>query len=395
MSLCPLLRLRIRLAAAVFACLTLGLLFCSTSPRWARAQATAENPVARGEPVTPQQREELYRTLRKHAQVLEAQAAIVKTVAKLIGPTVVHIEADVPPRAVGLYGRRRQIEEAGSGVIIRLEGKHYILTNGHVIRKSSPQKIKINLADGRRIHPAKVWDDPETDVAVMAVSAPDLIAAELGDSDRMEIGDFVLAVGSPFGLSHSVTYGIISAKGRRDLRLGEASLLFQDFIQTDAAINPGNSGGPLVNLRGEIIGINTAIASNSGGNEGIGFSIPINMFMIIGRQLIEHGKVSRAFLGVDLHRRFGPAMAAEIGLPRPTGARITRIRPGTPAEAAKLQVGDVILEFDRVRVEDDDHLVNLVSLTEVGKTVSLVIFRDRKPISVTLEVGDRSKLKPE
>ena len=384
-------------------CLTLGLLFCGVSPGGAQAQDTlqtaAEAPPGElaelGEPITPQQRAELRRALKKHAQVWEAQAAVVKTVAKLIGPTVVHIEADVPPKAVGLYGRRREIEEAGSGVIVLLEGKHYVLTNGHVVRRSSPQQIRINLADGRRIHPKKVWDDPETDVAVMSISAPNLIAAELGNSDRMEIGDFVLAAGSPFGLSRSVTYGIISAKGRWDLRLGEASLRFQDFMQTDAAINPGNSGGPLVNLRGEIIGINTAIASNSGGNEGIGFSIPINMFMIVSRQLIEQGKVTRAFLGVTLDDDFGPATAAKFGLPRPMGARIKGIVSGTPAEIAKLQVDDVILRFNNTPVKDGDHLMNLVGLTEVGKSVSLVIFRDRKPIVVTLNVDDRSKFKSE
>lgn len=376
-------------------CLTLGLLLFGVCPGGLRAQNPPEGP-GEGQPlVTPEQRAELRSTLRRHAQVLEAQAAVVKAVAKLVGPTVVHIEADVPPRALGLYGRRRQIEEAGSGVIIRWGEKHYVLTNGHVVRNSSPQRIKIKLADGRQIHPAEVWDDPPTDVAVMGISAPDLVAAELGDSDRMEIGDFVLAVGSPFGLSRSVTFGIISAKGRRDLQLGESDLRFQDFIQTDAAINPGNSGGPLVNLRGEVVGINTAIASNSGGSEGIGFAIPINMFMIIGRQLIERGKVSRAFLGVDLDHQFGPAMAEKLGLRRPIGARVTKVRSGTPAEAAKLQIGDVILEFDRVRVEDDDHLVNLVSLTKVGKRVSLVVFRDHKPITVTLRLGDRGKFQPD
>ena len=389
------LHLRARLAAATIVCLTLVWFSGSTFLPGARGQTTVEDPAEYADPATPQQRAELYRTLRKHAQVLEAQAAVVKTVAKLIGPTVVHIEADVPSRAGGLYGRRGQVEEAGSGVIIRAGEKHYVLTNGHVIRNSTRQQIKINLADGRQIHPERIWDDPESDVAVMAVSAPDLVAAELGDSDRMEIGDFVLAVGSPFGLSHSVTYGIISAKGRRDLRLGESSLRFQDFMQTDAAINPGNSGGPLVNLRGEIVGINTAIASNSGGNEGIGFSIPINMFMIISRQLIEQGKVSRAFMGVDLDWQFSPAEAAEAGLPRPVGARITGVRKGTPAETAKLQKGDIILQYNTVRVEDDDHLINLVGLTEVDKEVSLVIFRDGKPITVTLEVADRSKFKPE
>ena len=171
---------------------------------------------------------------------------------------------------------------------------------------------------------------------MLAVSAPDLTAAPVGDSDRMQIGDFVLAVGSPFGLSHSVTFGIISAKGRRKLALGDANTIrFQDFLQTDAAINPGNSGGPLVNLHGEVIGINTAIASDTGVNEGVGFSIPANMFMAVARQLIATGTVTRAFLGVNLDWKFGPAMAAELGLPRPvaptSAASFPTRRPRLPS----------------------------------------------------------------
>jgi serine protease Do len=220
------------------------------------------------------------------------------------------------------------------------------------------------------------------------------VAAPLGNSDRLEIGDFVLAVGSPFGLSHSVTFGIISAKGRRDLHLDDAGLRFQDFLQTDAAINPGNSGGPLCNLRGEVIGINTAIATNSGRNEGIGFAIPINMFMAVARQLVETGQVVRAFLGVTLDARFGAALAAEIGLPGLMGARVTALTPGSPAETARLQPGDVILEIDGTKVEDDLHLINLVGLLGVGKTVPLVIFRDGKTISTTVQLGDRSKFGP-
>ena len=314
-----------------------------------------------------------------------------KTVAKLVGPAVVHIEADIPPEANYTRNRGRRVEEAGSGVIIKLNDKYYVLTNRHVVRNAAPEAVRINLADGRQIHPTKVLEDRDTDMAVLAVSAPDLIAAPLGNSDQMQIGDFVLAVGSPFGLSHSVTFGIISAKGRRDLTLGEANVRYQDFLQTDAAINPGNSGGPLVNLRGEVIGINTAIASNSGGNEGIGFAIPVNMFMIVGRQLIETGAVARAFLGVNLNSKFGPAMAAELGLPRPIGAHVTGITPGSPAEAAKLQPGDVILEFNRTPIEDDAHLVVLVSLTEIGKNVPVLIFRDRRPMTIMVKVGDRSK----
>ncbi len=361
---------------------------------WAQAPAPTALPAAleRPEAARPAQRAELQRELERQAHRLEAQSAVVKIVAKLVGPSVVHIEADIPPEANTAYHRNRRVEEAGSGAIIELKGNYYVLTNRHVIRGAAPAAIKINLADGRRIHPTKVLEDAKTDVAVLAISAPDLVAAPLGDSARMQIGDFVLAVGSPFGLSHSVTFGIISAKGRRALHLGEVETVeFQDFLQTDAAINPGNSGGPLVNLRGEVIGINTAIASNSGGNEGIGFAIPVNMFMIVARQLVETGAVTRAFLGVNLNSKFGPAMAAELGLPRPVGSHITSIMAGSPAETAKLQAGDVILEFNHTPIEDDAHLVNLVSLTEVGKTVPVLIFRDRKPMTVTVEVGDRSK----
>jgi serine protease Do len=360
----------------------------------AQTSAAPALPAAleRPESARPEQRAQLRRELEHQVQTLEAQSAVVKIVAKLIGPAVVHIEADVPPDANSSYTRSRHVEEVGSGVIILRMDKHYVLTNRHVVCNAAPAAIKINLADGRRIHPTKVLQDAKTDVAVLPISAPDLVAAPLGDSDRMAIGDFVLAVGSPFGLSHSVTFGIISAKGRRALHLGEvASVEFQDFLQTDAAINSGNSGGPLVNLRGEVIGINTAIASSSGGNEGIGFAIPVNMFMAVGRQLIETGVVKRAFLGVTLNSKFGPAMAAELGLPRPIGAHVNRIEPNSPAETAKLQIGDVILQFNGTPIEDDNHLTNLVCFTQIGKSVPVVIFRDRKPLTVVVEVGDRSK----
>lgn len=358
-----------------------------------QAQTTQTRPTAFQYPgaVDQSKRAELRSQLREHAKILEAQSTVVKIVAKLVGPSVVHVEADIPPSYGMRYGRAQVIEEAGSGVIIKLKDKYYVLTNRHVVRNAAPSAIRVNLADGRRINPTKVMTDPDTDVAVLAVEAPGLVATPIGDSDRVEIGDFVLAVGSPFGLTRSVTFGIISAKGRRDLRLGDATVRFQDFLQTDAAINPGNSGGPLVNLRGEIIGINTAIASNSGGNEGIGFSIPSNMFMNVAGQLIETGKVTRAFLGVNLNSKFGPATASELGLPRLLGAHISAITPKSPAEAADLKVGDVILEFDGMPVEDDSHLVNMVSLTKVGKKVKLSIFRDRKVFRVTVEVGNRGK----
>jgi len=357
----------------------------------ATGQAALPAAIHRGTQIAPDQQADLYRQLRSQGELLERQSAVVKTVVKLVGPTVVHVEADVSSRhALQVQvGPARQVEESGSGVLVDLAGKSYVLTSRHVIAGAVPTGIKINLADGRRIYPERVWEDRETDVAVMSVSASGLLAARLGNSDEIEIGDFVVAIGAPFGLAHTVTFGIISAKGRRNLELDDPGIKLQDFLQTDAAINPGNSGGPLVSLRGEVVGINTCIASSSGGNEGIGFAVPINMFMIVARQLIAHGKASRAFLGVTLDSNFGPAAADDLGLPRPVGARVIKVAENSPASAADLRDGDVILQFNGTQIENDAHLVNLVNLTEVGKQVTLTVYRDRKTLTLRAVVGDR------
>ncbi|HLA85539.1 MAG TPA: trypsin-like peptidase domain-containing protein [Thermoguttaceae bacterium] len=337
----------------------------------------------------------LYEQLDAQTEFLRRQSEVIKTVAKLVGPAVVHIEADVDNRRSLQHGQNGMVEEAGSGVIIRGQGKHkdryYVLTNRHVIRGAGPESIRVTLADQRMIHPLplRVWEDPETDVAVMEIEAPYLVPARIGKSGTVEIGDFVLAVGSPFGLSHSVTFGIVSAKNRRALQLGGTGVRFQDFIQTDAAINPGNSGGPLINLRGEVIGINTAIASNSGGSEGIGFAIPSDMFMHAAGQLIEKGKVDRAFLGVTLEKTFNGTMAAQLGLPRPMGALVKELSPDSPAAAAKLRPGDVILAVESTPVMDDNHLVNLISFHKVGEEVALTIFRDREEMTVKTQLAPR------
>ncbi|HVA46358.1 MAG TPA: trypsin-like peptidase domain-containing protein [Pirellulales bacterium] len=340
------------------------------------------------DPLSLEQRAELFQSLNRQVDSLEAQFNVVKSVVKLVSPTVVHIKAEKPDQSTRRT-QRELIEEAGSGVIIEYKGRTLVLTNRHVIKNAPLDKIQIGLSDGRELHPLKVWSDVGTDVALMAVSATALIPARLGDSSMVEIGDFVLAVGSPFGLSHSVTYGIISAKGRRDLELGD-DVELQDFMQTDAAINPGNSGGPLINLRGEVIGINTAIASNSGGNEGIGFSIPIDGVMHIVRQFVERGRVVRAFLGVKLDQRFTSTVAAKMGLARRQGAHVTVVTPGGPAEAARLQRGDVILRFNGVRIENDTHLIYVVSLTDVGKEVPVEVYRNGQLMHVTVKVGNKS-----
>ena len=250
--------------------------------------------------LTKEDRDRMYREVAQDVAALERQGNVLKKVILLAQPTVVHIDAKKTNDGFG----RKTVEEAGSGVIVEYGGKNYVLTNRHVIKHATLDNIHIRLASGQEIFPTRVWADMDTDVAVMAVDSPQVVPARLGDSSAVEIGDFVLAVGSPFGLSHSVTYGIISAKGRRDLQLGVEGVRYQDFFQTDAAINPGNSGGPLLNLRGEVIGINTAIASSSGGNEGIGFTIPINIAMLVAKQLIDQGSVVRAMLGVQLDSQY-------------------------------------------------------------------------------------------
>lgn len=258
----------------------------------------------------------IYGELDREAKEIDRFAGVLKKVALLAKETVVHIEADKDVESSG-----RHVEEAGSGVVVEIAGRNCVVTNRHVVRGASPQRIKVRLADGRELQPKEVWTDEDTDLAVLAIEGKDIVAARLGDSDRLDIGDMVLAVGSPFGLSHSVTFGIISARNRRNLALGDSGLKYQDFLQTDASINPGNSGGPLLNLRGEVVGINTAIATESGKNEGIGFAIPANMVAPVVRQLVEKGRVQRAFLGVNLDARFGVAAANRLGLNRPLGAR--------------------------------------------------------------------------
>ncbi|MCA9214711.1 MAG: trypsin-like peptidase domain-containing protein [Planctomycetales bacterium] len=333
-------------------------------------------------------RESLYTALAQDVEALERQGSILKRVVQLATPTVVHIESK--KREPGSF--QPTIEEAGSGVVIEIDGHNYVLTNRHVISDAALTDIKIRLHDGVSLQAKEVWSDSETDVAVIELKETsfDLVTARLGDSDKLDIGDFVLAVGSPFGLSHSVSYGIISAKGRRDLELGNDEIRLQDFLQTDAAINPGNSGGPLINLRGEVVGINTAIASNSGGNEGVSFAIPISLVMFTAEQLIATGTVEHAYIGVTLDSTFNEDAARKLGLKKARGALVRSVRPKSPSFFANIKVNDVIVGYNGQLVEDDDHLVNLVSLTPVNQTVTLNVVRQRQPVTLTITVGRRS-----
>lgn len=310
-------------------------------------------------------------------------------IARRITPSVVHIQS------TQRTDDQRVLEETGSGVLVNNEKVPgtFVITNWHVVRGAKLASISIHIADGRVVHPMRIWSDNATDLAVLKVAASNLKTASWGDSDRVEMGHMVLAMGSPFGLSQSMSFGIISAKGRRALRLGKKSrVLNQDFLQTDAAINPGNSGGPLIDLDGRVIGINTAIASNSGGNDGIGFSIPSNMVRRVVDQLLVRGKVQRAYLGVKLDANFNVEAAQKLGLDRARGARILEIYPNTPASAAELKVDDVVLQFNGRSVVDENHLINLVSLTPVGSRVNLLIVRSGQRRKVRVNLADRADL---
>jgi serine protease Do len=335
------------------------------------------------------EREQLYKQVQRDAEILERQSTQLRRLTQLVRPTVVHIDTRKP--ALRPKNGKASEDEAGSGVITDIAGRTVVITNRHVVNRAELDNITIRLDDARELKPLRLWSDAATDIAVLEIEADDLETARLATDDPVQIGDAVLAVGSPFGLSHSVTLGIVSALGRRDLELGEEGVRFQDFIQTDAAINPGNSGGPLVNLRGEVVGLNTAIASNSGGSEGIGFAIPIRMVMFVARQLVETGVVSRAYLGVKLDNAFTQRSAQKLGMVRAVGAHVKEVTKGSPADAAGIRVGDVVVEFDGIPVEDDDHLVSLVSMTPTNSSVTLVVFREQGRLTLEMPVASRAQ----
>ncbi len=333
------------------------------------------------------EREGAYTALAREAELIEANYSLLKKVIKVVAPSVVHIEANKTSR--GTDNALTQVEEAGAGVIMKYGDRFFVVTNRHVVADSPVESIRIQLEDGHFFNPVEVRADADSDIALLYLNETGLEPARFGDSDRVEIGDFVVAVGSPFGLSHSVSYGIISAMGRRDLELGAQGVRFQDFLQTDAAINPGNSGGPLMNLRGEVVGINTAIASNSGGSDGIGFTIPVNMVNKVSHDLLRYGRVRRGFIGVTLDARFTPEKAQAIGLNSIFGARVSSIAPGTPASDSLLKKGDVILTFNGKRIENDSHLVSEVSNTEIGARVPVVVQRAGMKQTVEVTVRER------
>src|SRR5947209_8636923 len=254
--------------------------------------------------------------------------------------------------------QERETQATGSGVIIDAE-RGYILTNGHVVENAT--SIEVTTKENRRLPARLIGRDPETDVAVMQIQAQGLTAVPLGDSDRLQVGDFVLAIGNPFGLGQTVTSGIVSALGRSGLGIEG----YEDFIQTDASINPGNSGGPLVNLQGQMVGINTAILAPGGGNVGMGFAVPINMARRVMDQLIQYGQVKRGRIGVEI-QDLTPDIAEGMKTPHTTGAVIARDDPGAPADRAGLRSGDLVVAVNGVAVRSGTQLRNMIGLSYIG-----------------------------
>ena len=287
---------------------------------------------------------------------------------------------DVPPDA---KPRERQFQSAGSGVIVDAKNG-YIITNHHVVENAS--EITVTLLDNRSFSAKVVGSDEGADIAVLQAKQPNLVAMALGDSSKLEVGDYVVAIGNPFGLQHTVTAGIVSALGRTGINPDG----YEDFIQTDASINPGNSGGALVNLRGELVGINSAILSGSGGNIGIGFAIPVNMAKGVMDQLIKYGQVKRGVLGVNIYD-VTPDVAKEFGLADASGALVAGVAQGSAAEHAGVKTGDIIVSINGTPMRNATELRNSIGMLRVGDQVEIGLLRDGKPLKVTALVAERSE----
>ena len=281
----------------------------------------------------------------------------------------------------------RQFQSAGSGVIVDAKQGH-IITNAHVIENAS--EITVTLLDNRSLKAEVVGKDPGSDVAVLKVKASGLTSIPLADSSRAEVGDFVVAIGNPFGLQHTVTSGIISALGRSGINPEG----YEDFIQTDASINPGNSGGALVNLSGELIGINTAILSRSGGNIGIGFAIPSDMVRAVTDQIMKYGEVRRGLLGVSI-QTLTPDVAENLGLKDASGALVSEVVEGSAAAKAGVQPGDVVTTVNGRGVKSSAELRNAIGLLRIGDKVELGLIRDGKPRRITALIGERDEKRAE
>lgn len=271
----------------------------------------------------------------------------------------------------------------GSGVIVRIDdGTGYILTNNHVV--ADMDELKVTLSDKREFDAEIVGTDEQTDLAVIKIEGENLVAAKMGDSDILKQGQWAIAIGNPFGLNHTVSVGVVSAIGRSGVGIAN----YENFIQTDAAINPGNSGGPLLNIDGEVIGINTAIFTRSGGYQGIGFAIPVNMAKAVLRDLIDKGKVTRGWLGVAI-QDMNTSLAEQFGVAVTEGVLISDVQDDSPAKEAGFERGDILIEYDNKAMADVNQLRNIVAQTEVGIEIKVKVLRKGNETVLTVKIGEQ------
>jgi len=337
-------------------------------------------------------------------ELLDRSAKAFTSVVKDVQPAVVHVKVTSTVNANSEYEqffnnpfferffgpqyrfqepqpRQRKQQGAGSGFIIDKEG--HILTNNHVVDKAD--KITVTLSNKTEVEAKLIGTDPKSDVALIKIDVDfDLPTVELGDSNALEVGEWVIAIGNPFGLDQTVTVGVVSAKGRSRVGINE----YENFIQTDAAINPGNSGGPLLNIHGQVVGINSALYSRTGGYMGIGFAIPINMAKYINEQLMKDGTVTRGYLGVGI-QDVNEALAESFGLDKAGGVLITEVQDDTPASKGGVKSQDVIVKLDGAEIADTQELRNRVAQTIPGTTVTLSVIRDGQPVELKVEIGEQ------
>ncbi|MDK9718279.1 MAG: trypsin-like peptidase domain-containing protein [Trichlorobacter sp.] len=336
----------------------------------------SKRPAAEAEAPVKDVPTDILSTQRAFNQVSKKVTPIVVNISTISRKKLVRPMPDLPPLFEEFFGggsQARRNRSLGSGFIISRDG--FIVTNEHVVRDA--ESIRVKLSNDKVYEARVVGGDPKTDIAVIKIDATDLPVAVLGDSDRIEVGQWAIAIGNPFGLERSMTVGIISATGRSNVGIES----IENFIQTDASINPGNSGGPLLNIHGEVVGINTAIVA---AGQGIGFAIPTNMASPIISQLVEKGKVTRAWLGVSI-KPVGEDEARSLGLPKPTGALIAGVQADGPAAKGGIRTGDVVLMLGSIEVRDPSHLQQLVAVTRIGVALPVVILRDGRKITVTVK----------
>jgi serine protease DegQ len=311
--------------------------------------------------------------------IAQAGVQTVAPVLKKITPAIISVAIK---GQIADGAKKRDIRSTGSGVVFDA-GQGFIITNNHVIDHAD--EITVTLADGRNLPAKRVGGDADTDIAVIKVDAGNLTAISMGDSDQLEVGDFVLAIGNPLQLGQTVTSGIVSGLHRSNVGIER----YEDFVQTDAAIYPGNSGGALVNLRGELIGINTAFVGASNINPGVGFAIPINMARSVADQILEFGEVRRGSLGITIDDS-NPGVLRELKVPvaaLPTGAVIVKVDGGSAGARAGLKSGDVVTELGKTAIRDSADLRNRMALLRVGEVAELSVMRDGKPMTIRATIA--------